>query len=295
MKRSALDYTISISGRSLSNDPYHRQYIAHSRMLYRELVHQLASDQIQILRIRDYILPTTRKLLLDFANKSPKQDYLNDVIDPLTGKVTKVSYGVWRVGPALNTIFGSNSPDERKKLHEQYWDQTLDTQWGIEEALQGEGSPVDQLQSDLRNRVGYDTKKPLINGLPAMAGIIRGTEPGKTPMVEKPHVDVIRDETMLSISRQLSAVMFLEVPTNGGELVLWNGPLFNPTTDDESEFIDRTVRNHLAGGLKPEAGDLVMFNTRHPHATTEFCEKDGKRIAITTFVGIHDNEAFLWS
>lgn len=271
---------------SLTNNPRHTCLAARSQKLYAEMLRQLLYDKIQVLQVPGYISEETRKALLSCINNANRYDYLNDVPDPRTGAVSKVPYGVWRIGPAFNTIFGAQSLEERKKLWEEYWDQSVNARWDIKEALGEHASPLDTLDFDLRATGNIQIVIPNIEGLPAMSGIIRGTEAGHTPMVEKPHIDVMRDNTYFNVKRQLSAIIFLEAPENGGELTVWNSPLYDPACGQtETEFIEGAVSQNASVTVKPERGDLILFNTRHPHATTEFSESDRPRVAMQTFLG----------
>lgn len=86
---------------------------------------------------------------------------------------------------------------------------------------------------------------------------------------------------------QMAANVYLTVPPRGGELVIW------PTSLTRNEY--ETLRTPGSYGvreselqsqplvIKPEAGELIFFNSRNTHAVRPAL--GGKRITWSTFIG----------
>ncbi len=247
----------------------------------------LLADQTHIVVVNNFVKEEVRKVLLDFAGKTPRIPYINDISD--RGVTKYQDYGVWRIGPALNTLFGVTDTAERKQRLETYFQETERTRSAITQALGPLESPVRTLQEVLARVHLAGARLADIDERPCMSGILRGTEPGSTPMVEQPHIDLIRDEsleTFRHIRQQFSALMILSAPLSGGDLRVWQGPLYDPShSGDEKVFIKKTLEEETYVQAHPEAGDLILFNTRHPHATTLFEGSSTDRISMQTFVG----------
>lgn len=274
------------------NNP--RQNIVEATQLHHPDLHNLIEDQIQILRVRDFVKEKTREKLLKLARETKGTDYLNDM--KIDGVMQKVPYGVWRVGPALNTVFGTENPKEQKTLFEKYFDEAKETREKISTALNGLLSPIEDLFNQINNIWDKGIEVAKIKGRQLMSGILRGTEAGITPMVEHPHIDVVRDNVIKGIEKQLSALLVLSTPKVGGALKVFSGEIYQANgKEPEESFIKRICRQEKPTVIKPEPGDLIMFNTRHPHATTPFTNEDLDRIAMQTFIGLREGKLLAWN
>lgn len=263
-------------------------YLRKNTLLQAEDFDALLEDRAQIVVVSNFVNKQVRETLLDFARRTPNINYTNDILDA-TGVTKYENYGVWRIGPALNALFGVTDVAEREQLLESYFLETERTRNAIEQALGSLTSPVTKLQRVLNNVHPGGARLATIDERPCMTGILRGTEPGITPMVEQPHIDLIRDESLETfhhIRKQFSALMILSNPKVGGELRVWQGRLFDPAQGEkERDFIDRITNEQPYTQVQPKAGDLILFNTRHPHATTLFEGNSTDRVSMQTFVG----------
>jgi len=109
-----------------------------------------------------------------------------------------------------------------------------------------------------------------------------GSDPNAKKLAEQPHVDRIPNE-YLDITGQFSANVYLQVPTSGGELQLWNCEK------------DQDYTNHSSVTLHPRQGELILINTQKYHAVHTFDE--GSRISMQTFIGYRNDSSplFIWN
>ena len=293
----ALGIKTHVGGQHISGNPYSTCTVLESPHLYGEVIQDLLSGRVQAVHVLGYVPEEVRKALLSCLTEAERIEYDNDVIDPDSGEVTKVPYGVWRVGPALNTIFSTRNPKERSDRLCDYYSESYNARYLIEQALDGYKSPVEHFRHDMAYEAGLCLRTPKIEYLRVMSGIIRGTETGVTPMVTHPHIDVLRDETYFRVDRQFSAVFFLEVLERGGEFRIWNSRSRTPDDGEpEHEFIERAVKENGSVTVKPRNKSLLLFGTGYPHGTTPFSEQDGRRNAMQAFWGKNNaEEGYMWN
>jgi 2OG-Fe(II) oxygenase superfamily len=115
----------------------------------------------------------------------------------------------------------------------------------------------------------------------------------KRPREVDPHLDWL-PTPIKSLDEQFSGIVYLEVPEIGGELELW---------DIDRDRMMRLIEEHDAlrridlpppAIVRPQCGDLVLINTRYPHAVRGF--RSGRRIVQTSFIGLGgQNPLLLWS
>lgn len=112
-----------------------------------------------------------------------------------------------------------------------------------------------------------------------------------------PHQDILLREIPESqrakeMLTQLAVNIYLKTPHEGGELELWDYRL----TDDEYEayrnhthdFIDRDKLPKNSVKLKPEPGELILFQSPKVH-TVHACKSD-IRMAMSCFVGYYGED-----
>src|SRR5262249_30115677 len=93
---------------------------------------------------------------------------------------------------------------------------------------------------------------------------------------------------------QFSANIYLEVSDDGGEIELWDYPPLHPSeiaADSKSDWRAALPESFL---VTPKRADLILFNTRRPHAVRSFDK--GRRITIQCFIGFRKGEPLsLWN
>ncbi len=107
-----------------------------------------------------------------------------------------------------------------------------------------------------------------------------------------PHQDVLRRDAKTAINAyslktQLAANIYLNMPQEGGELQLWE----HGCSDEEYKnlltpgeyYVERSKLVAPFLTIKPEVGELVLFNPTRYHAVTP--GKGTKRVSVSCFVG----------
>lgn len=89
-----------------------------------------------------------------------------------------------------------------------------------------------------------------------------------------PHFDAL-PESIYEFERQIAANIYVRMPARGGELLLWPSPELRA-----GESIDNPSGRPVR--LRPQVGDLVLFNSRKAHGTARFAR--GTRISAQCFI-----------
>ena len=101
-----------------------------------------------------------------------------------------------------------------------------------------------------------------------------------------------------SLKCQIACNVYLSMPLQGGELWIWNREIGEKEFDamrGSSYGIEPKLLGEPSIVLKPEAGDMIMFNSRLMHAVST--GNDGPRLSISCFVGFRSQSSplTLWS
>lgn len=104
--------------------------------------------------------------------------------------------------------------------------------------------------------------------------------------------DLPNEHKFTNILAQAAANIYLSVPEEGGELLLWDK---NPTfeeyqalKEDRYDFIDTKKLEGSPFVMKPRSGELIMFRSDHIHAVNSSVNVN--RIAQSCFVGYYGEE-----
>lgn len=169
-------------------------------------------------------------------------------------------------------------------------------------------SPIDKLRLNLGDIWLAGACIENVHNRRMLAGIARAFEKGfELP----PHQDILcRDisDSALSarvdfedLTTQLSFNIYLRTPEVGGELEIWN---LKPSWIDQQTIrdaaykyegiIDRNSLPEATVTIKPEVGELILFNSGCIHAV---CASSGSRVSVSMFIGYRDKEKPLtyWS
>ena len=155
-------------------------------------------------------------------------------------------------------------------------------------------APFDRLRVELDEQWPAGAVRASIQDVQTYVGIFRLMRSlNAVPSEPEPHIDWI-PPGVRDYSKQFSAICYLQMPTNGGELELWTC---------EPDRLQKLVACN--GGLfrralppptvvTPKVGDLWIINTRMPHAIRPVLE--GTRIVQQGFLGFNSGAAIeLWS
>lgn len=193
----------------------------------------------------------------------------------------------YRLGPTLNEhrAGGCLSPD--------YWAtaEAVRDMW----ALRSSPSSIRRIVADRLASLAGVVRPATTGGRELFWGIIREISKGTLIHWD----DVRREFPPLFLDdppvEQLALNIFLSVPENGGETLIWRHRWHER---DERHRIGFGYRDDVVGSevplrVTPRAGDGVIFDSRRYHGVRT--GRGGRRIAFATFLGTGDDRITLWS
>ncbi|KQZ15151.1 MULTISPECIES: 2OG-Fe(II) oxygenase [unclassified Mesorhizobium] len=178
-----------------------------------------------------------------------------------------------------------------------YHDEAIQAVWDIRNLMYPYITPLDHLRLMLEEIWPAGSNIESIDEHKCFVGTCRVIDPGAKML---PHSDrlgrmLINGES--DLTGQLAVNIYLKMPQEGGEIELW---LREPTPDQDKEMVisdglDRTVLGEPPLLIRPEQGDLVIFNSQLIHGVTP--GKGSDRVTMSSFIGYRGDEAPLtyWS
>ncbi|MEU3653426.1 2OG-Fe(II) oxygenase [Streptomyces sp. NPDC032161] len=148
-------------------------------------------------------------------------------------------------------------------------------------------SPIDHLRLLLQELWPAGANLLRLRDRACFVGALRVFQPGVSQLL--PHNDRLEQETdapeAAGLVEQLTANVYLEVPDDGGELLLW---LREPTAEESKVILD--VEGLSPDTVEPPAlrfhprpGDLIVFSSAMLHAVTS--SPTGHRVGMAAFIG----------
>ncbi len=250
-----------------------------------EAMDSILEQNTLAIRIPDYApLEVCNVLSTYFAEHPNRTQYLHD--EKVNGEIEYFYYGVDRIGLPYSITFGK----ETKSLeHQAYYKQALSTLKNIRSAIAPFTSPIDKVRLELDETWPHGANLGHFDNQKLYAGIGRVIDAEHSKLSEDtPHVDYLVSK-QVSFCKQLSAIVYLTVPENGGELEIWD--IANPPKVFTKNW-RKTVPDPLL--IRPKRGELIIINTEKPHAIRQF--DAGNRISIQCFIGYNPNQPLsMWS
>ena len=255
-----------------------------NQLTYNDLT-SLFDGESCILVVKGFCPSETAERLSSWLLGETRERYDHEVHAP--SGVTYVYYGVDRVGIPFNKAFGE---DERKKA---YYAQAPIAIRAMRAACTPLLSPIDQLRLILDEVWPDGAGIAAFEGKKMFAGIGRIMRSENSPPSEIPHFDSTSPR-IVSLRAQIAANIYVEMPDIGGELEVWDVPPIpfgTPTPPEHGEDWRATLPEPIR--VRPEIGDLVLFNAGCPHAIRRFSA--GVRISVQCFLGVRDGHRLdLW-
>lgn len=163
-------------------------------------------------------------------------------------------------------------------------------------------SPIDHLRLRLDELWPVGAKIEQVHKNQKMfVGLLRVIDPNK---IVYPHQDMIAwnayqcEKNAVKIQKQLAANIYFQVPKNGGELELWDFGIkkmsvYNKLAGD-SYGINKDKLPSPTLTLKPEEGELILFNPQNLHC---ILPGSSHRLTQSCFIGYRNNKNSLtfWS
>ncbi len=186
-------------------------------------------------------------------------------------------------------------------LKEPYYDQATSAIWALRKCCAPYYSPMDRLRLEISELWPAGIGREDVDGRPMFVGISRVFEKGAESL---PHQDLLHRDAPHSaraaeLVGQLAGNIYLKIPGAGGHLQMWNIGYDDEDYDERrlngSYGLDRELIPEPEIAFLPEAGDLILFNTRLLHAVPP--SSGGARVTLGTFIGYRgdDQPLTFWS
>lgn len=250
---------------------------------------QLIAGDICAIRVPNFIDKALAHIFGAWACQNAVAAYTHELYDE-RGLPYQAEYGVRRLGTPYNSTYGKTPGS---KEHRHYYSDAPITIELMQKYCYPHLTPMEKFLAATNAIWKRGGKVAHFDGLPMFYGIIRKTEPNAEILQDQPHCDALNSS--YTLSAQFSANIYLDVPEYGGELELWKVPVLSleAIRNIPSDFNWREVLPEPIL-IKPQIGDLIIFNTRRPHAVRVF--EKGNRISMQSFIGYNPNEPlWFWS
>lgn len=246
-----------------------------------ESLQQLVNGTVLAIRVKQYLpAELSRKL----AEKIMASGYAHYINAPSIGRIGMAFYEA------------ENQPERLDVYFEQACSHIDDLRQRCLPYL----SPIDRLRCELDEAWPAGAHLESLYGKKMFIGLSRVVEPDVYFLA---HHDIFAKDApdsfhASSLQAQFSCNVYLEMPAEGGELEIWaqemGGAQFDALRGD-SYGISPKVLGKPALRLKPDCGELILFNSRKMHAIAPSAKRS--RLSLSCFVGYRGNHAPLtfWS
>lgn len=261
--------TIMVSERVAAlEDPSAVRKVHKSDLKLEDLV-ALAAGKLLVLQVRGFVSASLCATLADRAIDHGYASYLN---------VPSVK----RIGMAFYET------EARPELVETYFSQARRHISDFRRACAPWISPIDELRCMLDELWPHGAMLQTLGRRKMFVGLSRRVDPGTTFLA---HHDIFAQdapgfEEASSLLSQLGANVYLQMPAVGGALMMWRRELppaeFDALRGDDYGLpVERLGPPDFA--VTPEAGDLLIFNSRKLHAVSPGAGQS--RLTVSCFIG----------
>lgn len=200
-------------------------------------------------------------------------------------------------------LIGSNFSNHAGARKSDYFD-TVPGAFADQQAVFGNAFDVmGRVLGALRNAwpgsVDY-AEEPTPYGRYFAGGVKTRVRPSRLHFDYVPHF--APDYAIGAVVDQLAWNLYLDMPSGTGETTLYRAPVSREQSPaDTEDGYTALPERHVAGAeryvFRPGVGELVLFNTRHPHRVALSEPGPGEsRIQVGSFIGrLADDRLVLWS
>ena len=248
---------------------------------------QLISGEVLAIRIPEFANAKTSERLNQIIGEADTlEQYSHETYED--GHVVQHFYGVHRWGTPFNSTYGKAAGSDAQA---KYYADAAHMRGVIDNICAPEKPPIQHLMEQLQEIWPQGAVTAAFQGQPMFCGIIRAMFPETAHLSETvPHVDCL-PLSIAELEHQFSANIYLETPPSGGELIIWDTEAF--AYDEVKRFEGAQLpedRLQKPLRIQPRNNELVIINTRRPHAICGF--ESGKRISMQSFIGYTPGEPF---
>lgn len=248
------------------------------------LLPELARNEIAAIKIGQFLCEEE----LD-AIKANMEDKTIAWYDNKTGQQGRIG---------INATGFSHLSDGKKR----YFDATPAAEEDRDEIFEGTYNPINKILDFFGH--GFDTKiatEPELDKARYFAGLIRAMGAKSTL-----HFDYAPRQlpgwSVADADEQFGLVLYLQMPTAGGELNIYNHPWTPEDERHNNDHVEKGTFGFTEGFLGdtpyasvlPSEGDLVVFKTRNFHQVDDI-RSYRPRLGLTTFMSRQAGTLSLWS
>jgi hypothetical protein len=224
-----------------------------------------------------------------------------ELCQALARKIQKVGYDDYLNAPSVGRIgmsfFETGGKDE---MIDHYFDTALDNIRILRNGCAPYLSPIDVMRCVLDEVWPAGAHIQSLSGRKMFVGLSRNMRPG-APLLA--HHDMFsrlapNDVEANDLVHQFAANVYVDMPEEGGELLMWKNEI------SDAEFLERRGDKYAMEldtlgeadiVVKPQVGDLILFNARKLHAVAAGSGRD--RLTFSSFVGYRsaDRPLTFWS
>jgi hypothetical protein len=239
------------------------------RTIDQDDIESLGTGRALVLHVRAFVDPITSQELARRAENHGYSPYLNVP-------------SVRRIGMAFYETEG------KKELIEQYFETARKNIQDFRDACAPYQSPIDGIRCLLDEIWSSGAMLQTLSNKKMFVGLSRMVKPGTTFLA---HHDIFENDALgapeaKSLLAQFGANVYIQMPESGGELLMWRDEIPTPIFD-KMRGSDYGVKVEVLGKpdlkVRPNPGDLLIFNSRKMHAVAPGTERN--RLALSCFVG----------
>lgn len=271
--------TVPITEEDISETTSEVLHVTRSTLNSSHIKH-LATQKCSVLHVKSFVDEQTCQ-------------HITSGVDDLGYKsYTNVPH-VKRIGMSF---YETESKDEMLNL---YFQSSTKSMEDLRSACSPVMSPLDTLRCKLDEIWNPGANLQTLNGKKMFVGLSRVVEPGTEFLA---HHDIFQQDApnepdAISVKSQFAANIYIQTPNKGGELLMWNvnmePKIFDELRKDDGLKVDTLSEPDIT--VKPEAGDLLIFDSRKLHAVAPPIDKP--RLALSFFIAYRGDNAPLtfWS
>jgi hypothetical protein len=255
--------------------------VKYEKNLNESAIEKLASGEVIAIRIKNFITRDHANLLYKKIIQEGHEFYINA---PSIGRIGMAFY---------ETNFD-------KLLIDKYFNAAENSVLELRYRCAPYNSPIDTLRCVLDETWPSGAQIQSIYGRKMFVGISRIVKPDVTFLAHHDifHKDAPDSYIAKSLMAQFAANVYLQIPQIGGELQIWNNEMTPEEFDDirgTSYGIDPNLLGNPDYTLKPQTGELIIFNSRKMHAVAP--SRDCSRLSLSCFIGYRGKHSPLtfWS
>jgi hypothetical protein len=259
--------------------------------LTEDQVLRLALGDLAAIRVAGFIEPVVADAMAGWMAGKTSDDYY--VVTDRGHGPERIKVGVSRIGCPLNELTGAADPDAEVRA---YLATARTIEAEMRDACAPHPRPIDSLTAALAGAWPDGAVVARVGDDALFAGIPRIVHAGAELLESQPHVDAVHPSA-LQVDHQNSANLYLDVPPSGGGLEVWPGVPLTLEAMFQPSLMDDLRRDALGPSevITPSRGEMVIINSRRPHAVRQFF--DGRRFSVQCFIGVPDGRGplVLWS